>query len=328
MINNYLLKIIANNFFLSKLVLIGLFFSIASGTNIYSQETLAEKLGYKKDAKLLLIHTDDLGIAHSENIASFKALDDGSVNSASVIMPGPWVNEVVSYAKINSGNHDLGIHLAITSEWKNYKWGPVASKDKVPSLINEHGYFFDACPPDANVTEVEIELRAQIELALSMGIEPTHLDSHMGCLFWGKVTFFEVYLKLAREYNLPCLVGKTFKSLYSDNEDDFNQVLKENNSLVVLDNGYSISPEEYAKGSEQYYVKILETLESGLTQIIIHTAYDNEEMQGITLDHPDWGAAWRQADFDFFTSDTCKNLLEKENIILVTWKEIGEVLTK
>ncbi len=306
-----------------------LFLSICSlvlfTESISSQETLAEKLGYQKDAKLLIVHADDLGLAHAENMATIKSLEKGVVNSSSIIMPAPWVSEIANYAKKNNNAQDLGLHLTITAEWKNYKWGPVASKEKVPSLINEQGYFFEECPSNASVAEVETELRAQIELAYAMGIKPTHLDSHMGCLFWGNLKFFEVYLKLAREYGLPCLVDKSFGSLFPS-EDAFQQLLKDQDVMVVLDQDFTISEEQYAEGPEQYYTSTLRSLEPGLTQFLIHTAYDNDEMQAITIDHPSWGAAWRQADFDFFTSDVCKQIIKEERIILVTWREISKVL--
>ena len=293
--------------------------------SLSSQENLAQKLGYDKNAKLLIIHADDLGFAHSENLASLKAMEEGSVNSASIIMPGAWVNEITGYALENGSDHDLGLHLTITSEWKNFKWGPVSSKNKVPSLINKQGDFFADCPKEASAVEVEIELRAQIELAYAMGINPTHLDSHMGCLFWGKLEFFEIYLKLAKEYELPCLIDKSFANLFPD-ETSFYKMLEEQDALVIIDNVFMISIEEYANGPEAYYTKILNNLEPGLTQILIHTAYDNEEMQAITVDHPSWGASWRQSDFDFFTSEVCKNSIEEENIVMVTWREIAQVL--
>ncbi len=327
MLKYNLLESTQKNHLFSKTIFLTICLFIMCSTKISSQETLAHKLGYDKDVKLLIIHADDLGFAHTENVASIKAIEEGSVNSASIIMQGPWVHEIASYAKKNDGKHDLGLHLAITSEWRNFKWGPVASKDKVPTLVNEHGYFYDTCPNDASVSEVEIELRAQIELALAMGIKPTHLDSHMGCLLWGTLEFFEVYLKLANEYGLPCFVDRSSVSLFP-NENAFDKMVKDNEVMVVLDKGFTISPQEYSKGSEQYYTDILKSIQPGLTQILIHTAYDNEEMQAITVDHSDWGATWRQGDYDFFTSDACKKLIEKENIVLVTWREITQALKK
>ncbi len=297
----------------------------AIGTT-YGQQNLAQKLGYQKDAKLLIIHADDLGISHSENAASIKAIDSGSVNSASIMMPTPWVTEIVAYAKLNTGKHDLGLHLVLTSEWKNYKIGPVASKEKVSSLLDKYGYFYSSCPKEAHPNAVETELRAQIDLAFTMGINPTHLDSHMGCLFWTKKEIFEIYIKLAQEYQLPCLVDKSSAVLFSDNA-EFELYLKDKKYAVLVDNNLSILPDQYQKGTEAYYINAIKSIKPGLTQFLIHTAYDTDEMQAITIDHPTWGATWRQKDFDFFMSDTCKKILAEENIILVTWRKIAKVIS-
>src|SRR5262249_3064 len=148
-------------------------------------KSIAERLGYPAGAKLLILHADDLAVAHSEDAASFDALDKHAVTSASIMVPCPWLTEVAAYAKAHP-DADLGLHLTLTSEWKTYHWGSVESKDKVPSLYDPSGYLWPETAPAAQnlkADEVEREVRAQIEKAIAMGIHPTHLDSHMGVLF-------------------------------------------------------------------------------------------------------------------------------------------------
>jgi predicted glycoside hydrolase/deacetylase ChbG (UPF0249 family) len=305
-------------------ILLGCCFLLLGATKMMSQKNLAEKLGYAKDAKLLIIHADDLGVSHAENSASIKVMDSSIVNSASIMMPTPWVLEIADYAKRNNTTHDLGLHLVLTSEWKNYKWSSVAPKDKVPSLLNKQGYFYADCQKDMKPEEVEIELRAQIELAYTMGINPTHLDSHMGCLFWTHKDIFKVYLKLAQEYKLPCLVDASFSNLFTDKK-EFDLFIKETGAVVV-DKILTISPEAVKTGANDYYINAIKTIQPGLTEFLIHTAYDSKEMQAMTIDHPDWGATWRQEDYNFFMSDTGKKIIEEEGIILVTWREVSRVL--
>ena len=280
---------------------------------VHSQDNLAAKLGFPADTKMLIIHADDLGVAHSENQASFEAIENGSVNSASLMMPTPWVLEAVNYAKANSESHDFGLHLVLTSEWKYYRWGPVSSKDKVPSLVDKHGYFHHDCSAEVDISEVEKELRAQIERAYAMGFEPTHLDSHMGCLFQSP-ELISVYLKMGQEYQLPVLANRQFPQELLDNY----------GVKVVLEEIMTINPSQYAAGVEDFYTGAIKSLKPGLSTLLIHTAYDEQEMQGMTEDHPDWGSAWRQADMEFFTSDRCKKLLEEEEVRLVTWRQIKE----
>lgn len=281
---------------------------------LFSQDNIAVKLGYPADAKLLIIHADDLGVSHSENQASFEAIDNGSVNSASVMMPTPWVLEAVEYAKAHRHTHDFGLHLVLSSEWKHYKWGPVSSKNQVSSLVDEHGYFHKDCISGLNLAEVESELLAQVDLAYTMGLEPTHLDSHMGCLFQTQ-EMIEIYLKIGQMYNLPVLVNNQIPG-----------TLREKYGVkFVVDEIHTITPEEYAKGTEAYYINLFKNLKPGLSTILIHTAYNNDELQGMTIDHPDWGDEWRQKDFNFFTSDLCRELLQEEDIKLVTWRQLKEV---
>src|SRR6478672_3885093 len=143
--------------------------------------TIAERLGCPRSAKLLILHADDIGVAHSENAASFDALDKGAVNSGSIMMPTPWVTEVAEYVKTHP-NADLGLHLTMNAEWNTYRWGGVAPHDRTPSLPDPDGTLprsTDTVARRAKMDEVERELRAQIDRAYAMGIKPTHVDSHM-----------------------------------------------------------------------------------------------------------------------------------------------------
>src|SRR5688500_12383661 len=162
--------------------------------------SLAQRLGYPADAKLLIVHADDLGMAHSVNAATIKGFESGLVNSGSIMVPCPWFAEIAAYARANP-QADLGLHLTLTSEWTTFRWGPVTPKDRVSSLLDKNGYFQlteTEAAAKADPKEVELEIRAQIERARASGIQPTHLDSHMGTLYQNKA-LFEIFLKVARE---------------------------------------------------------------------------------------------------------------------------------
>src|SRR4026207_2293364 len=103
-------------------------------------KTIAERLGYPRDAKLLIVHADDLGMAHSVNAATIKAFETGLVNSGSIMVPCPWLSEIAAFARANP-QADLGLHLTLTSEWTSFRWGPVVPKDRVKSLLDKDGFF-------------------------------------------------------------------------------------------------------------------------------------------------------------------------------------------
>ena len=285
--------------------------------------TLAERLGYADDAKLLILHADDLAVAHSENQASFNALTAGPVNSASIMAPCPWLPEVAAFAKNNPGA-DLGMHLTLTSEWKYFKWGPVASRGQVASLVDSLGYFYDNCAQlaaHAKSEEVELELRAQIEKAIAMGVAPTHLDSHMGCLFFTTPALFEIYLKLGRIYQIPSMISR---DMLEQLPEPFRKSVTEKD--ITLDHVITASPDDFKGGMAAYYERVFRSLEPGVSVLLMHLAHNESEMQGVAADHPDWGAEWRQADFDFFTGDACRQILKEEGIQLITWREVGKLL--
>src|SRR5438876_2750185 len=133
-----------------------------------SAQTLLQRLGYPADTKLIIVHADDLGETHSVNAAAIKALQGEAINSASLMVPCPWFPEIADYAKSHP-DADFGLHLTLTSERVYYRWGPVAPVDRVPSLVDQNGYFHHDWNEGEHIDakEVEIELRAQIERALA-----------------------------------------------------------------------------------------------------------------------------------------------------------------
>lgn len=290
-----------------------------------SPPSLAERLGYPAHTKLLIVHADDLAVAHSENQASFKAMKEGVVNSASIMAPCPWLPEVAAYAKANS-DYDLGLHLTLTSEWKHYKWSPVSDCGDLAGLVDSNGYLYDNCADFARHAKpeaVEQELRAQIEKVKSCGIQPTHLDSHMGCLFFQNPVLFAIYLKLGREYGIPAMVSHDLLGILPE---PFKLAVTDKD--IVVDHILTANPEDYQKGMAQYYTGVLQSLQPGVNVLLIHTAYNDAEMQGVSIDHPDWGAAWRQADYDFFTGAACRELIKAQGIRLITWREVGKLMKK
>ncbi len=293
----------------------------ARGSGQIASRSLAERLGYAADQKLLIVHADDLGVAHSVNQASFKALETGSVSSASVMIPCAWLPEIAIYAR-NHPQTDLGVHLTLTSEWKQFRWGPVMASERVPSLVDIYGYLYSLesdAAAHADVREAESEIRAQIARARALGIQPTHLDSHMGTLYQNKA-LFEVLMKVAHENRLPVRLSKEWfarapfmASLLGPDD-------------IVADRIISIDANVSAEDWTKFYTEAITKLQPGLTVMIVHLAYDDEEMKGITANHPNWGAAWRQRDFNFVTSDVFRRLLQENHIKLITWREVGRLL--
>jgi predicted glycoside hydrolase/deacetylase ChbG (UPF0249 family) len=283
-------------------------------------KTVAERLGYRADAKLLIVHADDLAVAHSVDAASLEALDKGDVTSASIMVPCPWLTEVAAYARTHP-DADLGLHLTLTSEWKAYRWGPVESKDKVSSLVDPSGYLWsEAAPAARNIRpeEAEREIRAQVEHAVAVGIRPTHLDTHMGTLI-ATPELFAVFVKIAHGYNLPFLVPRQLTK-----QGPLHSALSEKD--ILLDSVVMANPSVHADAWKDFYTEAIKNLKPGLTEMIVHLGHDDAELQAVMVDHPDYGSAWRQRDYDFVTSAEFRNVLRENSIILVKWKDLQRLL--
>lgn len=281
-------------------------------------KTVQERLGYPASARLLVIHADDLGMNHSVNRATFEALEKGWITSASILVPCPWFPEVARWAK-DHPDADLGIHQALNSEWTDFRWGPISGAGKVPSLVDEHGYLpleTPAVAQNAKMPDVEYELRAQIDRAQKAGIRISHLDTHMAALMTTP-ELFGVYRKMGEEFHVPILFERT--GTHSPQGIPVPaDVLVER--VVTMEPG--VAPKDWLDWSKQQ----LTPLPPGVYQLIVHLAYDDDEMRGATWDHPDWGAAWRQRDLDMVKSVEFRQFLKEQGFVLVTWKKLAEAL--
>ncbi len=160
--------------------------------------SLAERLGYSPDSRLLIVNCDDLGSSRSANVAVYEALRDGIATSATLMVPCPWARDAAAMYR----GEDVGVHLTLNSEWTNYRWGPITHS---PSLLDGDGGFprtVEDVWDHADLDEVRKECRAQIERAIYWGFDVSHLDSHMGTSQLN-AAFFDAYLEVAVDFGLP-----------------------------------------------------------------------------------------------------------------------------
>jgi len=288
---------------------------------------------FETKTRYLIIHADDGGLCHSVNKSIITSLNKGIVSSTSLMAPCPHLEEIIGYLK-NNPQFDTGIHLTLTCEYPHYPWGPVADKNKVKSLVNPSGYLWhsvEELAQNAKPEDVETELRAQIESILKAGLTPSHLDSHMGTVFID-LRFLEIYVKLGLEYQIiPMLVKPTKDSseLIDRFDVDFEKDVVEKlmksgipflNFLYVTDNNT-----KKLEDREQEYINVLKNLPTGISQIIIHTGFENEELKKI-MDN----SASRFYDYSVFTDNNIKETIDKLGIKLISWKDLrylGNVCT-
>ncbi len=290
--------------------------------NAFGQtSTIAELLGYDEDAKLLIMHADDLGVSHSVNQASVEAFEKNGISSGSIMVPCPWFSEIAEYAKSHP-EFCWGLHLTLTSEWKYYKWDGVAPSSKISSLLNEQGVFYDKVidvVANAKLDEVELEIRAQIDKALASGIPVSHLDSHMGTLF-ATPRLFSIYVRLGNEYKLPVMIPGDRIPPSWNIDSLLGPIQYPLDQLIMMG--------QMVPDWQSMYDAMVEKVKPGLNEIIVHLGYDDAEQQAIMMDHPSFGAEWRQKDLNYVLSKHFNDQLEMLGITLVSWKDVRNALLK
>ena len=273
--------------------------------------------------RYLIVHADDAGMSHSVNVATQAALESGIVTSASIMVPCPWFKEFAEYAKSHP-QYDYGIHLTLNCEWDVYRWGPVASKDRVPGLVDPTGCLWGnvgQVAMNASAEEVKIELKAQIDRALAFGVPLSHLDTHMGAVL-SRPDLVEVYVNLGLEYDLPILF---FKQMTPDMEKGYPALAARfqkwvgqltERKLPLLDNLLQFYSGNVPEQRKQKYYDELAKIGPGVTQLIIHCGHDNEELRAITD-----SAARRDQDRVIFTENAMRDFLKSQKISLISWKQ-------
>jgi predicted glycoside hydrolase/deacetylase ChbG (UPF0249 family) len=287
---------------------------------VASAENLAERLGHPRAAKLVIVHADDLGEWHAVNAATIQAFGAGLVNSGSMLVPCPWFPEIAAWSKAHP-EADLGLHIAVTSERTAYRWGPVASRDRVPSLVDALGYLHLIQIEAARVIkaeDAEVEIRAQVDRALAFGLKPTHLDSHQGVLYQRR-DLFEALVRVSRDYGIPLGLAR---NLLAEHPFMAEALPRE---APLIDRAFDITPDVPADKWGDWYEKEMRQIGPGVTAIVMHLGIADAELRAGTAERPTWGAEWRQRDLDFFTSERFRRLLTQNDLKLVTWREIAAV---
>ena len=318
-----------------------LLISLISFSLSAQNETYAEKLGYPKGAKVIIMHVDDVGMSYDSNMGAFKAVEEGVANSMSVMMPCAWVPGFVHYLKSHPKT-DAGLHLTLTSEWKDYRWGPLAGKSVVPNLVDEDGAMWrnvEGTAKHASADDIEKEIRSQLDRARTMGFEPTHMDSHMGTLF-ARQDYLERYLKVGMEQKIPVMFpgGHDYmimkeiggKGLTIDQAQSIGKMLWAA-GLPVLDDlhnisydwnqyrGQKVSDEVLQQYKTQKYIESFKDLQPGVTMVIMHCTSPTEVFEHIS----DSGNN-RKGDLLAMIDPALRKYIQDNKLILTTWRELKE----
>jgi chitin disaccharide deacetylase len=289
-----------------------------------------QKLGFLNTDRLVIIHTDDIGMCHA-SLQAFKDLwNFGTITSGAVMVPCPWFPAAAQMCRENP-DMDMGVHATLNAEWEAYRWSPLSTRDQASGLLDVNGYFHqwqDAVYQNAKPEAVEAEVNAQIERALAAGIDVTHVDSHMGTIM--SPLFIQSYIQAAASRRLPNMLpridaqGMEITGMNEGQrkvyEPIMNQLLE---AGVPMLEGLISMPLDEPNGQMEIAKDLLGNLPVGITHFILHPSIDTAELRSIA---PDWES--RVANYNTFISNELKKFIEHEDIKLIGYRHIRNAMRR
>ncbi len=253
----------------------------------------------------LIVRGDDMGMTHSANEAFELAFNRGILTAGGLIVPSPWFEDAARRCRENR-LWSVGVHLCVNAEWRDYRWRPVLPFNLVPSLVDRDGYFFPTARAfldnNPSIEELEKELRAQVDRALSCGLRLDYLDTHMDSLET-REEYRAVVRKIAREYGLPI-------SGQCGEDREFFDI-------------YAVEPGQ----KERVLIEKLQTARPGLYLLVVHPGLDTPEEKAIVDLNPDGLKdvyKYRSAEVKAITSPRVKKVIAKRNIKLLSYRDLRE----
>lgn len=289
-----------------------------------------KKLGLSDTDRAVILHTDDIGMCH----AGLQAFQDlwsfGTITSGAVMVPCPWFPAVARMCRENP-EIDMGVHATLNAEWESYRWAPVSTRDPASGLLDADGYFhqwhqevYDNARPEA----VDAELNAQIERALTAGIDVTHVDSHMGTIM--NPRFIQCYVQAAASRLLPSLLprlnakGMDMLRMPADELQAYAPIMQtlENMGIPMVDGLLSMPLNEPSPKAQMEIAKeLLGNLPAGITHFLFHPSIDTAELRSLA---PDWES--RVTNYNTFMSDELKKFIESEDIKPIGYRAIRNAM--
>lgn len=287
-------------------------------------------LGYDASARLVIFHADDVGMCHGSNQAFLDLQPAGIVRTGSVMVPCPWAPEILHRAAAQP-ELDLGLHLTLTSEWDDYRWGPISTRQANSGLLDEEGYFWHRTPqvmtamkPLAAITEMQ----AQAQAMHRAGVDFTHIDTHMGVAMTPPL--IEAYVELGFRWRVPVLLPRQaddyMRALEVAPKDEvaWQRFLRsvEERGMPLVD-WFRITPGyDFTDGSgdrAELYEALLRDLQPGITYFSLHPNAPGD-IETITPDK----AHWRTFEYEYFRSERLRSFLDAEGIVPIGYRELRE----
>lgn len=290
-----------------------------------------QKLGFSPKDRIAIIHTDDIGMCQA-SVAAFADLwEFSSISSGATMVPCPWFPQAAAYCREHPGV-DMGVHMTLTSEWETYRWGPISTNDIASGMIDSEGFFYhssEQAQEFGNPAAVQHEMSTQVERAKAFGINPTHIDTHMGTVAHPK--FMPAYIQLGQHYQTPLMIMRMDEQGWLDFGLDTNSAAIAGQLVAQFDDmgfpmidhmaGLELDKAKTLEERINYAKQTLSQLKSGITHFIIHPSKDSPELRAIT---PDWPC--RVADYQAFMSQELKTYISEIGIQVIGYQALQDLI--
>ncbi len=287
-----------------------------------------KKLGYADDDKLVIIHTDDIGMCQASVQAFADLWDFGTISSGATMVPCPWFPAAAEFCRKNP-EVDMGVHATLTAEWQHFRWAPISTVDRASGLFDDEGFFHHLAAPvqeSADLDFVRVEVQAQYDRAVQFGIAPTHLDAHMLTILHPRL--LPAYIETATRARVPFMLPRnsvemaTWMGYETQVAQGLGELIAqaESNGVPLVDRFDSL-PLDDPQDQIGLTKKILSELEPGITYLVLHPSIDTPELRAIC---PDWPS--RVANYQAMMSREVKDFIKNEGIQVIGYKVLSDLL--
>jgi predicted glycoside hydrolase/deacetylase ChbG (UPF0249 family) len=289
---------------------------------------ILKKLGYANTDRLVILHTDDIGMCQASVQAYADLWEFGAISSGAIMMPCPWAKAAADYCKAHPGV-DMGVHATLTAEWETYRWRPLSTLDPSTGMTDADGFFWrksEEAQAHADADAVMVELQSQVRKTLEWGVDATHVDTHMGAVAHPR--FIGAYLQAAMQNRLPAMIPRGDAAVYAEMGLDaataagfaaFTAQLEEQ-GMPLVDAVVSM-PLDRAEGQVEIAKKLLDGLPVGVTHFLFHPSLDTPELRAIC---PDWRG--RAANYQAFMSREIKDFIKNSGLHVIGYRDLRKLL--
>jgi predicted glycoside hydrolase/deacetylase ChbG (UPF0249 family) len=285
------------------------------------------RLGFGPEDRVVIVHADDVGMCHAANVAFWEDQAFGVVTCGSVMMPCPWVPEMAAWCREHPGT-DVGVHITLNSEWEGYRWGPLSTRDPKSGLVDKEGYMWSSVEDVHRHMDVDAaiaEMRTQIETALAMGIDVTHIDTHMGTVMMHS-QLFRAYVQLAMEFRVPAMLPRIPKERMSEwgVAPELGQMLASTMDEIAVV-GFPVLDGICAamEGGDHLnvYRRLFDSVPVGLTHLLLHPSVPGHDIEAITDSAP-----YRIADYQTFLCPELEEYVAGQGIHLIGYRRLRDLI--